>query len=365
MLGADKMRILFACGGTAGHINPALAIATQIRARMPDCRILFVGADRVMEKTLIPRAGFHVVNIKMSGLRRDFSLGMIKHNIKTIINLISADCKAANLIGRYRPDIVVGTGGYICYPVLKRAAKNKISTIIHESNATPGLTTKLLSSIVDKVLVSFPNQEKLYKKPERVIFTGTPIHEEFRLANEKKAESATRKKPLILSFWGSLGAEKMNEVIAEVIKLNADENLFDHIHAVGKKGNISDLERISTNTTIKEYIDDMAKVMAEADLIICRGGGSTVAELMQLGKPAIIVPSPYVANNEQEQNAKKLEKAGGAIVLFEKHCNGEKLYKQIKSLLSEENKLKKMSENLKSFSVNDSTNNVVDIILNR
>ena len=368
------MKVLFACGGTAGHINPALAIAEELLNRMPDCKILFVGADRHLDKTLIPRAGFHVVNIKMSGVRRSLSIGAIKYNVEAFKKLISADFKAAKLIKRYKPDIVVGTGGYICYPVLRQAAKMKIPTIIHESNAIPGLTTKLLSSIVDKVLVSFPNQESLYKKPEKVVFTGTPVRAGFNLAVKNEVLHKANEKPLVLSFWGSLGAEKMNEVIAEVIKLNAENNFFDHIHAVGKKSGIleletglkqlgiSDLESLPNGIKIEEYIDDMPKVMAEADLVICRGGGSTIAELMAMNKPAIIIPSPYVANNEQERNAMQLEKAGGAIILNEKQCSGTKLHKLIISLFSDKDKLKNMSENLISLSANNATKTVADII---
>ena len=367
------MRFIFACGGTAGHINPALALADELRSRLPSPKILFVGAGRALEKSLIPRAGFHVVNVKMSGLRRGFSPAKLAHNVKTAKNLTTAGYKVANLLRRYKPDAVIGTGGYICYPVLKKAAKMGIPTIVHDSNAIPGLTTKLLSSIVDKVLVAFPEQEKLYRRPDRVIYTGTPVRKGFKMAAENRPLRAKDAKPLVVSFWGSLGAGKMNEAITEAIKLNIDSGMFDHIHAVGKKGGSEEMKHrlrdlgvadvLPPGIEIKEYIDDMPTVMAAADLVLCRGGGSTIAELMAMSQPSIIIPSPYVANNEQEENAKAIGKSGGAILLHEKTCTGEVLYEAIVSLITNEEKLAEMTENLKTFALPDATKNVADIIL--
>ena len=381
------MNILFACGGTAGHINPALAIASKFNRSIPDSKILFVGTGRVLEKTLIPQAGYQLVNIKMTGLRRGFAPKDIIYNIKTAINIITASHKTSKLIKEFKPSVVVGTGGYICYPVLRTAAKHKIPTVIHESNAVPGKTTKILSSIVDKVLVSFPNQEKLYKRPERVVLTGTPIREEFKSNLISDSSFKKSANSLVVSFWGSLGAERMNEVIAEVIKCNIDsmssnnglsyarERGFDHVHAAGKKDGVADIKKrlsdigvknpaeLPPGIEIREYIEDMPALMAAADLVICRGGGSTVAELMEMSKPCIIIPSPYVANNEQEYNAQILKKADGAIVLDEKKCTGKELFDTITALISDKGKLDKMSENLKKITVPNATENVVKIIL--
>ena len=369
------MNFLFVCSGTAGHINPALAVATELRTRIPDSEILFVGADRVLEKKLIPQSGFKVVNIKMSGLRRGFSPGDIIYNLNTAKNILTASRESSKLIKSFKPDIAIGTGGYICYPVLRKAAKLGIPTLIHDSNAVPGLTTKLLSGVVDKVLVSFPNQEKLYKKPERVVFTGTPIRKDFISASDNKSPRTENDRPLVVSFWGSLGAERMNEVIAEVIMLNIKHREFDHIHAVGEKDGVLEIKNILKQKGVKgvdtlpagiqviKYIDDMPALMTAADLIICRGGGSTVAELMEMSKPAIIIPSPYVANNEQEYNAQQLRKAGGAILLKEKVCTGKKLYEEVTSLLSDKNLLASMSESLKQLTAPNATTNVVDLVL--
>jgi UDP-N-acetylglucosamine--N-acetylmuramyl-(pentapeptide) pyrophosphoryl-undecaprenol N-acetylglucosamine transferase len=259
--------------------------------------------------------------------------------------------------------------------VLKKAARMKIPTVVHDSNAIPGLTTKLLSQFVDKVLVSFPNQSEAYKHPERVIYTGTPVREGFKAARDNQPKANIDGKPLVLSFWGSLGAENMNEIISDVIKLNTKQKLFNHIHAAGstegvnnimkklRQAGIEYVEMLQPQTTIKEYIDDMPFKMGQANLVLCRGGGSTVAELIELHKPAIIFPSPYVVNNEQSINAMELVKAGGAIRLDEKSLSGDKLYDVISSLLSKKGELDRMSENLKLISAPNATVQITEIIL--
>ena len=209
------MRILFVCGGTAGHINPAIAIAEEMRRKSPNAEILFIGAGKTLEKRLIPEAGFTLKNIKMSGLRRGFSPGDIVHNMKTAKNLIIANFKSAKLLKEFGPDAVIGTGGYICYPVLKKAAKYGISTYILEPNALPGLTVKMLSAVCDKVFVTYKGLENRYKFPERVVYTGTPLKSEFFNTIERSVESSDERetKPLIVSYWGSVGAANMNEKI--------------------------------------------------------------------------------------------------------------------------------------------------------
>ncbi|MCL2201515.1 MAG: UDP-N-acetylglucosamine--N-acetylmuramyl-(pentapeptide) pyrophosphoryl-undecaprenol N-acetylglucosamine transferase, partial [Oscillospiraceae bacterium] len=342
------MNFLIACGGTAGHINPALAVAQELKGRIPQCRVLFVGAGKELEKRLIPASGFHLVNIKMSGLRRSISPRNLLYNAKTVRNLTTAGIKAENLIKRFAPDAVIGTGGYICYPVLKKAASLKIPTVIHGSDAVAGLTTKMVSGVVDRVLVSFPGLEKDYRVPEKVVFTGTPIRAGFNIEAEQAAKAASGAgTPLVVSFWGSLGAERMNTAMAQVVKLNTENRQFAHIHATGKnslesmQGKLKRLgvDALSPDISIREYINDMQAVMAEADLVVCRAGASTIAELTAMGKPAILVPSPYVTNNHQQANAQQLEKIGGAVVILEKDCTGGKLYEEITKLLKDKDRL--------------------------
>ena len=367
------MKFLFVCGGTAGHINPAIGIAMEVRCRMADAKILFVGAGRDLEKRLIPQAGFHVVNIRMSGLKRGLSPAHAAHNFKTLVNLTTASFESANLLRRFKPDAVIGTGGYICYPVMKKAVQMGIATFLHEPNAVPGLTTKLLSAYVDKVLITFPGLDMLYRRPERLVISGTPVRSGFYLPPEKTTIPGSGERPLVLSFWGSLGAERMNDTIAEFIKLNVEGAQFEHIHATGKKGGVremkSRLKRLGAPDAlpqcidIREYIDDMPSVMAAADIVLSRAGASTVAELTVLGKPAVLVPSPFVPNNHQEENAKQMKKAGGAMMILEKDCTGNALYDAVTELLGDSDRLKRMSYAQRSLAAPNAAEKIVDLVV--
>ena len=387
------MNFLFVCGGTAGHINPALAIAGEIRRTNPDAKILFAGAGKELENRLIPHEGFHIVNIRMSGLRRDVSAESLRYNARTMRNLATAGIKAEELIRRFDPQVVVGTGGYICYPILRKAAQLCILTIVHESNAVPGLTTKLLSASVDRVLISFPELEGLYRHPERVFLTGTPVLGGFKPgvgqpadpavdpASDTAADAAADlaaspergDRRLVVSFWGSLGAERMNDMMADFIKLNAQAGLFDHIHAAGKKESAdmmrSKLKKLGMpdvmpqGTSLVEYIHDMQSVMAAADLVMCRAGGSTIAELTVLGKPAVLIPSPYVTNNQQIKNAEQVEKAGGAVLLQERDCTGEMLFETVSDILKDKDKLSRMGDAQKALGAPDAAANIARMIM--
>ena len=368
------MNFLLVCSGTAGHINPALAIAESLQSVMPDAKILFVGSGRDLENRLIPSAGYNLKNIKMSGLKRGFSPSQIIHNLKTVKNLAMAGSAAARIIREFKPDAVIGTGGYVCYPMLKKASKMGIPTLIHESNAVPGLTTKMLSACVDKVLVSFPDIQNLYKRPERVVFTGTPVRTGF--SGQKKSEQTQRTKPLVVSFWGSLGAARMNEEMAEFIKHNISNGTptFDHIHATGgtqesvtamlnRLKSLGVTEDLPPGIEIRQYIDDMPTVMASADIVLCRAGASTIAELTVVGKPAILVPSPNVTDNHQEENAKQLQKVGGAVMLLEKDCTGKTLYSAVMEVLRDGDKLKKMSDAQRTLGAPNAAKKIVELIV--
>jgi len=367
------MNFLLVCGGSAGHVNPALAISEQLQNEMPNSRILFVGADKAVEKRLIPEAGFDLINIKMSGIRRGFSPGDILHNIKTAINLVTADFKSSKLLKSYNPDAVIGTGGYICYPVLKKAASFGIPTFVLEPNAYPGLTVKMLSLIVDKVFVSYEGMEKRFRKPERVVYTGTPLRKKFYNEINISDQNAKKKKPLVISYWGSLGATSMNEMIVDFITMNIREDKFDHIHATGVGRNAEDirkrLETLGLNDTktsiidIREYIDDMPTVMKASDIVLTRSGASTIAELTALYKPSVLIPSPNVTENHQEENAMQLQKAGGAVMIRESECTGEMLYGVVSSLLDDKEKLKRMSETLESISTPNAAAKIVESVM--
>ncbi|MDR2600284.1 MAG: UDP-N-acetylglucosamine--N-acetylmuramyl-(pentapeptide) pyrophosphoryl-undecaprenol N-acetylglucosamine transferase [Oscillospiraceae bacterium] len=357
------MTYILVCGGTAGHINPALSIADDIKSRIPNAGIVFIGADREMEKRLVNAAGYELINIKMTGVRRGIKPKDIIYNIKTVKNVVQARNKARQILKELKPTAVIGTGGYICYPVLREAVRLNIPTFLHEQNAVPGMTTKALYKHVDKIMTSFPDNEKQFSNSKHVVYTGTPIRKEFTDEVKKETNEKSDDKPLVVSFWGSLGAEKMNVMMEEFIELNNKEKKFYHIHATGNSG--ADL-RNKTNlpiSDIKEYINNMPEIMKNADIVLCRGGATTLAEVSTLAKPSVIVPSPYVPGNVQLENAKKLQSIGGAEVILEKECTGGILYNTVTSLLSDSDKLKRMSEALKKITNADATKEIVDIIL--
>ena len=368
------MRFLFVCGGTAGHINPALALAEKLKELVGTCEIEFAGAGREMEKRLIPKEGYKLTNITITGFSRKISPDGIANNIKTLKNLIIANGEAKRLIERFEPDVVIGTGGYVCYPVLKQAIKMNIPTVLHESNAVPGLTTKMLSGSVDDMLVAFPAAKENYKKKSNIKVTGTPVHGQFSKITKSEAKKiiGVPDKPLVVSFWGSLGASNMNNAIVDFIEENSKKGSFYHIHASG--GGEDGRDRLIKNidergidckscTDVRAYIDNMGIVMRAADIVMCRAGASTVAELTMIGTPSILVPSPNVTNNHQEANARAVMQAGGAEMVLERDMSGKGLYELTEKLLEDKEKLKEMGENAKSLGVADSTEMIANIIL--
>lgn len=369
------MRFLFTCGGTAGHINPALAIAGRLRELLPGgCEILFIGAKGMMESRLVPREGYELREIEITNISRSLSLEGLAHNVKTLKNVALSTEKAKKIIRAFRPDAVIGTGGYVCYPVLMAAAALHIPTLVHESNAVPGLTTKLLSRHVDCVMVGFEESRAQYPYPERVFVTGTPVRGAFSLYTRDTARrelGLSDGKPLVVSLWGSLGAEHMNGVMTELIPRMKTDQSFRLIHAAGARYYRGVCEKLAVTAPdcaafgaeLREYIYDMPRVMAAADLVLCRAGASSLAELTMMGKPAIIVPSPNVTNHHQEKNARVLEKAGGARVLLEGEFDADALFGLVRELLSSPETLAAMHKAMLSLSVPDATDRICGIIL--
>lgn len=369
------MRFLFTCGGTAGHINPALGVAQRLKELMPDCEILFVGATGHMETELVPREGFEIKTVTITNISRSMSLEGIKHNLGTVKNVLTSTSEAKRIINGFRPDVVVGTGGYVCYPVLKAAHSLGIPTVVHESNAVPGLTTKMLSGVTDRILVGFEESRRHYKHPERVSVTGTPVRETFRSidkAEARKKLGLDPEKPLVVSVWGSLGAAFMNRTMVEFVEKALGKPFFSLIHSAGKggyKSMLEDLEKQGVKNAreqgmeIREYIYDMPLVMAAADLVVCRSGASTLSELGVLGRPAILVPSPNVTNNHQEMNARVLEKAGAAVLIPESEITADKLLGSVSLLLSRPDTLDAMAEQMKKLGVGNATERIADIVL--
>jgi len=365
------MKVLFACGGTAGHINPAIAVAGRLGELYPGSEFLFVGVEGKMETELVPKEGYEIKTLKMTYIIRGIKPADIKHNIRTIKNVIASVGEAKKIIAEFKPDAVVGTGGYVCYPVLKAAADMKIPTAVHESNAVPGLTTKMLVSKVRKIMVGFEDSVSNYKDSSKVVVTGTPVRGAFAKLTKEEARKQlgiSEDRPFVVSVWGSLGASHMNNIVSSMIPMM--DGSFDFMHATGKLYYNRVMSSLAENApdyadkgiAVEQYIYNMPAVMAAADIVMCRAGASTLAELTFMGKPAIIVPSPNVTNNHQEKNARVLERAGGAKVLLEGEFDAAELLDTIKTVLSDKEECDKMADSMRALSVDDATDRICGII---
>lgn len=352
------MKVIFTCGGSAGHVNPALAVAQVFKARQPGCEILFVGAERGMEQRLVTQAGYPIETVKVSTFERSWSFKVLRHNLSSALKLPVGQHEAAAVIKRFKPDLVVGTGGYASYPAVHEAARRHIPTAIHESNAYPGLTTRALANKVDLVMVGFPEAATYYESAKKVAVTGTPVRGEFFTLDRERARlelGLTDSQPLVISFWGSQGAGHMSAHTVDLVERWASEGRrFHYIHAAGRDYDdmTAELERRNvavSDDEVRPYINDMPVVMAAADLVICRAGASTIGELTALGKPAVLVPSPFVAANHQYKNAKVLADRGGVELIEEKDCTGDKLYHTALDLLADGNRRAAMGRALKEL----------------
>lgn len=369
------MNILLTCGGTAGHINPAIALARMLQERRPGTQVLFVGARAGLETTLVPKEGFELRTVTITTFHRAWKWKDIVHNLGTLRNLGVSRREAGAILAEFQPDLVVGTGGYASYPVVREAARRGIPTAVHESNAVPGLTTKALSKWVDRVMVGFEESRGYYHRPERVVVTGTPVRGEFFRHTRREARQLLGledEKPLLLSYWGSLGASRMNEKMVDFIARECDLDApFHHIHGAGgdyeaMKAALSarglDLSA-HPSVELREYIYDMPLVMAAADLVLCRAGASTLSELIAVAKPSILVPSPHVTNHHQEKNAVVMEHSGGALLAREEESTGLSLFEAARDLLTDSGKRAEMARALSGLSVPDASEAIYQTLL--
>lgn len=365
------MKVLLAGGGTAGHINPALAIAGYIKKKRPETEFLFIGNRDGMEQRLVPQAGFDIKSITISGFKRSFSPKNMVENVKTVTRTFTSSHEAKKIISEFKPDICIGTGGYVSGPVIRTAAKMGIPCIIHEQNAYPGVTNKMLAKSVSKVMLAVPDAKKYFEKADFVV-TGNPVRGDILTADkeESRAELKLDGRPMILSFGGSLGARKINEAVADIVARSGKDGRYQHIHAYGKYGDwFPDLVKekgtdISqcNNLDIRPYIDNMPTCMAAADLVICRAGAITLSEIQAMGKPAILIPSPNVAENHQYHNAMALVNAGAAEIIEESDLSGETLMKTVDKMLLDPEKLKTISENSRKMAITDANERIYSIV---
>ena len=369
------MRVLIAAGGTAGHINPALAIAGALKKMDPTADIHFAGRKEGMEYRLVTQAGYPFHHIEITGFQRHLSLNNIRRNLVTLWNLALSGPKAKRMMRELKPDLVIGCGGYVSGPVVRCAAKQGIKTAIHEQNAFPGVTNKLLAPDVDIVFAAVPAAVEKLGTPEKTMVVGNPVRPEVfaqlqnREAIRKKLGAGER--TVILSFGGSLGARRVNEVVADLCaweQKNAKPVL--HLHATGQYGVrlFQDLEKEKgfapgESLVVNEYIHNMPELLAAADLVISRAGALTLAELEAVGRAAVLIPSPNVAENHQYYNALELQKVGAGVVIEEKDLTGEKLISTVAGLLAEPGKLAAMGQNARKLSVDDSLDRIAAALL--
>lgn len=362
------MRVILAGGGTGGHINPAISIADYAKAHNDNFEALFIGTQRGLEHKLVPKAGYNIKYIDIAGFNRK---NLLK-NVSVMKKLIKARKDCRRIIREFKPDCVVCTGGYVSGPVIMAAAKEGIPSLIHEQNVYPGLTVKGSEKYVKYLAVSFDETVKLMKEKDKCVVTGNPIRTEIINANKESArEKLGIDKPFVLAFGGSLGAQRINDTVVSIIPKLKDnggikllfgtgernyENVKNAAYANGLTDEDKDIEIIP-------YIDNMAEVMAAADIVIARSGAITVSELAAMGKPSILIPSPNVVRNHQEQNAREFEKAGAAAVITEDELTSERLYNEIIRMLGDDNCLKNMSNNLKAIAKTDALEKIYELMI--
>lgn len=357
------MKVIIAAAGTGGHINPGIAIANKIMKEEKNSEVLFVGTSRGIEKDLVPRAGYKLETIEAYG----FSKKISKDNIKKMIKTVKSVKVAENIIKKFKPDIVIGTGGYICGPVLTAANKLKIPTMLHESNSFPGLAVKMLSKKVNTIMLGFKEAKEFLPKAKNIVVTGTPTKinkmnlDIDDIKKIKREMNLDINLPLVLVFGGSQGAKKINDVMIDIISKNMNKT-YQIIWAVGQK-NFEDVKKIFKenkldinnlkNAKVLPYIYDMEKVMNISDVIVCRSGAITITEICKIGKPAIFIPLPNVSQNHQEKNARVLQKIGAAYIILNNEITNEKLSDTINTIIRDKKKIKEMGERANSISINN------------
>ena len=355
------MKIIICAAQTGGHINPGIAIANKIKQENKSANILFIGTPNGIENDLVPRAGYDLKTIEAYGIERKINLKNIQNMFKTL----KSYSKAKKIIKNFNPNLVIGTGGFICGPVLLAATRLKIPTIIHESNSYPGIATKLLSGKVNTVLIAFEDARKRLKKAKNIVLTGTPTKvKKINLREEQKEKKLKElglktNLPVVLIFGGSQGAKSINRCIIDIIENKANLNYqiiwasgqkqYDVIKQELKSKNI-DIEKIE-NAKILPYIYNMEEIMNLADIIISRSGAMTITEVAKCEKPAIFIPFPFATENHQEYNAKVLKNVGAAEIILDKDLNKETLTRVLNEMLKDKNKLKLMGQNAKKIAI--------------
>lgn len=363
------MRVLMTGGGTGGHVYPALAIASVIKKNNPKAEIAFVGTPTGIENKLVGNAGYKMYHVDVKGFRRSLSL----KNFKALYLALVSPMKAKKIVKEFKPDIVIGTGGYVSWPILVAASKLGVPCAVHESNAVPGMTVRKLAPYVDRIYINYEESKNMLTHKEKVLRVGCPLRLDFEAIDKSTARKElgiSEDSKMILSFGGSLGAEQVNfamlDFMEDYVKDHPD---VLHVHATGsieweiatdifnKKG----LDKCE-NIRFLEYINDMPLQMAAADVVVCRSGANAVSELALLKKAAIFIPSPNVTDNQQFKNANAIAQKGGALLIEEKDITREKIKDMISSVLENAEKQKSLGENIYDFAVPDANKKIYEDI---
>ena len=361
------MRVVVSGGGTGGHIYPALAFMRYLE-KQEDVEYLYIGTKRGLESKIVPQAGYAFESIKIEGLKRSLSL----ENLKTAYYMVTSVIKARKILKEFKPDVVIGTGGYVCAPVLFAASLLKIPTIIHEQNSVAGVTNKFLAKWVNKIAICFDDVKKDFASySDKVVLTGNPRGQEV-VEIEKNPEylasiGVETELPIVVIFGGSRGSERMNEVFVEALEGFADKNyhvimVTGEVHYDKINNQITNLEKSLPNVSVFPYIKDMPQLFQNVDLVVCRSGATTLTELTALGLASILIPSPYVTNNHQEANARSLVDQGAASMILEKELNAQTMLAEIDDILLDSHKKEAMAASAKKMGITDASSRLTSMI---
>jgi len=360
------MKVIITGGGTGGHVYPALSIAEELKMKYKDIDILFIGTDYGLESDVVPKAGYAFEAITVKGFRRKLSLD----TVKTVFAMFKGFFQAGKIIRKFKPDLIIGTGGYVAGPVMLQGALKNVASAVHEQNAIPGVTVKILSRFVNKVLVSYEDSLKYFKKEEHLVVTGNPVRDAFSKYDKKSCrERLNINQPFLLSVGGSGGAKCINDAAINLIKQYNGKHL-KLIHITGKRYYDAFMERLKeenihleSNIEVLNYAYNIPELMVAADMMMSRAGALILAEIALVGVPSILIPSPNVAHNHQEYNARVYEKNGAAIMIREADMQDDTVINVLEEHIFNEDHMTKMHDNAKQLAKPLATQQIIETVV--
>lgn len=363
------MKVLITGGGTGGHIYPAVSIAKKIKTELPDAEILYVGTQSGLESDIVPKEGIQFKTVRVKGFQRKIS----PDTFKSLMELTLGLNDARNIIREYKPDIVIGTGGYVCGPIVLIAALGRIPTLIHEQNAFPGITNKILSKFVSRIACSFEEAKKYFSVKSKIVVTGNPIREDILSIDRDETYRELNIDPtkkVVLSFGGSGGQKSLNDGMLEYITKKKDDSDIQIIHITGKRFYQSFKTQLEANgivdlpgnIKIMEYCYDLPKYLVLSDLVVTSAGAITIAEITALGIPSIIIPKKNTAENHQEYNARALEERGASLVILEDELKTVDFSEKLDNLISDVSSLKTMGINSRKIGIADASDRIFSLV---